>query len=51
MRIKTVKYSKNGLTRAENTVPKFIMPKNDLTSDNIQITTTNHYIKITKKKK
>ncbi len=51
MKIKAVKYNQNGLTRAENTVPKFIMPKNDLTKFNTKIVTDNHYITIIKKEK
>ena len=51
MKIKAIKYNKNGLTRAENTAPKFILPKKDLDSTNVIITTNNHYIKIIKKEK
>ncbi len=49
MKIKTVKYNQNGLTRAENTTPKFVKPKNDLNKSNIIIERENHYIKIYKK--
>lgn len=48
MKIKAIKYNQNGLTRAENTVRKFVMPKNDLTKSNIKIETKNHYITVTK---
>lgn len=51
MKIKAIKYNQNGLSRAENTVPKFVMPKNDLTKLNTKILTNNHYIIVTKKKK
>jgi hypothetical protein len=51
VKIKAIKYNQNGLTRAENTVPKFIMPKNDLTKSNIKIVTNNHYMIVTKKEK
>lgn len=49
MKIKAIKYNKNGLTRAENTAPKFIMPKNDLNKNNIEITIKNHYVTVAKK--
>ena len=49
MKIKTIKYNQNGLSRAENTAPKFVMPKNDLTKSNTKIVTNNHYITVTKK--
>lgn len=51
MKFKTIKYNKNGITRVENTSPKFVAPKNDLNKDNIKIATKNHYISITKIKK
>ncbi|CAM3016146.1 hypothetical protein ELAN111203_05055 [Elizabethkingia anophelis] len=50
MKIKVIKYNKNGLTRAENTAPKFVMPKNDLNKNNIDIKLDNKHIKITKRK-
>jgi len=49
LKIKAVKYNQNGLTRAENTAPKFVMPKNDLNKKNTKIEVQNHYIKVTKK--
>ncbi len=49
MKIKAIKYNKNGLTRAENTAPKFVMPKNDLNKNNIKITVKNHYMTVVKK--
>jgi hypothetical protein len=49
LKIKVVKYSQNGLTRAENTAIKFVMPKNDLHKKNTKIEVQNHYIKVTKK--
>jgi hypothetical protein len=51
VKIKAIKYNQNGLSRAENTVPKFVMPKNDLTKSNTKIVTNNHYITVTKKEK
>jgi hypothetical protein len=48
VKIKTIKYNKNGLTRAENTVPRFALPKNDLNKSNIKITVNNHYIRVSK---
>ena len=50
MKIKAIKYNKNGLTRAENTAPKFVMPKNDLNKSNTKITEKKHYITVEKKK-
>ena len=50
MKLKAIKYNKNGLTRAENTTPKFVMPKNDLNKNNIKITVESHYITVVKKK-
>ncbi|QIY89404.1 hypothetical protein [Chryseobacterium gallinarum] len=50
MKIKAIKYNKNGLTRAENTVPKFVMPKKDLNKNNVEIKLDNNYIKITRRK-
>ncbi len=49
MKIKAIKYNKNGLTRAENTAPKFVMPKNDLNKNNVKITEKKHYITVIKK--
>ena len=49
MKIKAIKYNKNGLTRAENTTPKFVMPKNDLNKNNVKITVKSHYITVIKK--
>lgn len=49
MKIKAIKYNKNGLTRAGNTTPKTVLPKADLTPQNIKITIEKHYFKVTKK--
>lgn len=49
MKIKAIKYNKNGLTRAENTTPKFVMPKTDLDKNNVKITVKKHYITVLKK--
>jgi hypothetical protein len=49
VKIKAVKNNINGLTRAENTAPKFVMPKNDLNNNNIEITLKNRYFTIVKK--
>jgi hypothetical protein len=49
MNIKTIKYNKIGFTRAANTTPKFIKPKNDLNKKNIKIATDKHYICVIKK--
>ena len=49
MKIKAIKYNKNGLTRAENTAPKFVVPKNDLNKNNIKITVKNQYMTVVKK--
>lgn len=51
MKIKAIKFNQNGLTRAENTVPKFVMPKNDLNKSNMKIVTNSNYITIIKKEK
>jgi len=51
VKINTIKYNPNGLTRAENTTPKFVMPKNDLNKSNTKIVNNNHYITVTKKNK
>lgn len=51
MKIKAIKYNPNGLTRAENTGPKFVAPKNDLNKFNTEIITNNHYITVIKKVK
>lgn len=48
MKIKAVKYNSKGLTRAENTVPRFVMPNKDLTKSNSKITIDNHYISVVK---
>ena len=50
MKIKSIKYNKNGLTRAENANAKFVMPKKDLDKDNIIITTNKHYLQVLPKK-
>ncbi|MBE5321860.1 hypothetical protein IM793_22080 [Pedobacter sp. MR2016-19] len=50
MKIKAVKYNENGLSRAENTAPKFVLPKKDLNKDNINIVSQNHYIAVIRKK-
>jgi hypothetical protein len=49
--IKAIKYNKVGLTRAENTTPKFVMPKKDLNENNIKITLKSNYISVIKKDK
>ncbi len=49
MKIKSIKYNKKGLTRAENTAPKFVAPKKDLLDKKISITSDRHYIKIIEK--
>ncbi len=49
MKIKIIRYNQNGLTRAENTTPKFFLPKKDLNKGNTKITTIGHYIKVMKK--
>jgi hypothetical protein len=49
VKIKTIKYNENGLSRAENTAPKFVLPKKDLNKDNIQIVTKDHYLAVSKK--
>jgi hypothetical protein len=49
VKIKAIKYNKSGLTRAENTTPKFVMPKNDLNKSNTKIVERNHYISVLKK--
>jgi hypothetical protein len=49
VKIKAIKYNKNGLTRAENTAPKFVMPKNDLNEKNTKIIFKDHYINVVKK--
>lgn len=51
MKVKAIKYNHKGLTRAENSVQKFVMPKSDLTKSNIKIETKNNYIIVTKKEK
>jgi len=51
VKIKAIKYNPNGLTRAENTAPKFVMPKNDINKSNTKITVKNHYFTVTKKEK
>ena len=49
MKIKAIKYNKNGLTRAENSAPKLVMPKKDLIHKNIKISENGHYISVSKK--
>ena len=51
MKIKAIKYNQNGLSRAENTSPKFLIPKNDLNKSNTKIVTNNHYVIVLKKEK
>tara|TARA_B110001450_G_C17567667_1_gene459463 strand:+ start:834 stop:989 length:156 start_codon:yes stop_codon:yes gene_type:complete len=49
LKVKSIKYNKKGLTRAENTAPKFVAPKKDLLNKKISIISDKHYIKIIEK--
>lgn len=48
MKFKSIKYNKKGITRVENTTPKFVLPKKDLNEKNRKIIIEGNYIKIEK---